>query len=176
MSCLGQWEIWWQGCLIPILAFSLFQVWRKQENRDAGVHVLASLAHLLLAVVVSFQIHFLVDFTMRKALKPLRYFSPEGFLEPTYCCSGPLSHISPIKVNGRHQDQALSGCLVSLAPCLDLKAIKCSCHIDVANKHRCFHFNEKSYKELVTIPWLYGMVKLTRICLFRACKKCLVRE
>lgn len=135
---------------------------------------MVSLAHPLLAVVVSFQIHFLVDFTMRKALRPLRYFSPEGFLEPTYWCSGPLSRISPVKVNGRLQDQALSDCLLFLAPCLDLEAINCSCHKDAANKCRCFHFNEKSYKELVTIPRLHGMIKLTRICLFRACKKCLV--
>lgn len=78
---------------------------------------------------------------------------------------------SPTKFNGRLQDQALSDCLVFLAPCLDLEAIKCSCHKGAANKCRCFHFNKKFYKEPVTIPWLYGMIKLTRICMFRACKK-----
>lgn len=110
---------------------------------------------------------FTCGFHNEKSIEALRYFSHERFLEPIFWCSGPLSRISSIKV------KALSDCLVFLAPCLDLEAIKCSCHKDAANKCRCFHFNKNSYKELVTIPWLYGMIKLTKICLFRACKKML---
>lgn len=56
----------------------------SMTRRNQGRCVLASLAHPLLAVVVSFQIQFLGDFIVRKALRALRYFSPEGFLEPRY--------------------------------------------------------------------------------------------
>lgn len=121
--------------------------------------ILTSLAHPLLVVVVSFQIHFLVDFTMQKTLRHLRCISAEGFLAPKYWCSGPLSCISPIKVNGRLQDWALSDCLVFLAPWKLPSALATK-----MQQMQMFPFQQE----------LCGMVILTRICLFRACKKRLV--
>lgn len=69
-------------------------------------------------------------------------------LPPTHWGAGPWSRISPVKVTGTIQDQALPGLPCFLSPVLGFRSYRVLLHKDAANKCRCFHFNEKSCKEL----------------------------